>query len=85
MRTPLKLLFLSSALTLMIACGGDDGSNDSATTTSASGATVVSFVDQPTTTSEVSEQVPTNTDLPALGECPMMVFPDLSDVAGPGG
>ncbi|NDH46317.1 MAG: YHYH protein [Acidimicrobiia bacterium] len=90
MRTPLKLLFLSSALTLMIACGGDDGSTDSATTTSAlgtseSGATVVSIVDPTTTTSEVSEQVPTNTDLPALGECPTMVFPDLSDVAGPGG
>jgi hypothetical protein len=90
MRTPLKLLFLSSALTLMIACGGDDGSTDSATTTSASGTsesatTVVSIVDPTTTTSMVSEQVPTNTDLPALGECPMMVFPDLSDVAGPGG
>lgn len=48
---------------------------------STSSATATSGV---TTSMPASSVVPTNHDVPALGECPSAVFPDLSAVAGPG-
>jgi len=70
------------------ACGGSSGDSSPTTETKVDS--------EPTTTMVMSTEpevvateapaisVPTNSDLPKLGDCPTAVFPDLSSVAGAG-
>ncbi len=83
MRIPSRSIVVSSMFTLLAACGGG-GNTETSVAASEPATTVESTVAQSTTT-EALAIVPTDTALPALGECPTAVFPDLSAVAGPGG
>jgi len=84
MKISRHLALVAIALT-MVACSSSSGTNDSTVVP----ATAV--VDQTSTSeAEVVEteaptpDVPANNALPALGECPTSVFPDLTAVTGPG-
>ncbi len=78
------ILVGSLSIAAISACGGEDSASSSST--SAAAETMV--VDEATTVVEATEapapDVPANSALPALGECPTSIFPDLTAVTGPG-
>lgn len=84
-------LVVATSLFLVVGCS--DSSTrieplETSTTTAIteSGETTVDDDSSSTTAVDVSSAVvPANADVPAWGECPNAVFPDLSAVAGPGG
>ena len=83
MRISSTSIAVLSALSLFVACGGDDSAEPAATSPESS--TAVASTEAQSVTTEAVTIAPTNSDVPALGECPTAVFPDLSAVAGPGG
>jgi len=83
MRISSTSIAVLSALSLFVACGGDDSAEPAVTSPESS--TAVASTEAQSVTTEAVTIAPTNSDVPALGECPTAVFPDLSAVAGPGG
>lgn len=83
MRIHSRSILLLSVLTLITACGGENPAESSAVATDPDVTT--DFSVGSSTTTEALALVPRDTALPALGECPTAVFPDLGSVAGPGG
>ena len=83
-----------SLVVALVACSGSDPRVEPLETSTASEQSVNTegpevTVDDDTPSTEVHDTAPpdvvTDSDLPAWGECPNAVFPDLSVVAGPGG
>ena len=83
MRIPSRSILLLSVLSLIAACGGENSAASAVTSPESS--TAVASTEAQSVTTEAVTIAPTNSDVPALGECPTAVFPDLSAVAGPGG
>lgn len=82
---PSRSLLLLSASVVFVACGGAKSAESSEVAVDPSSEITIGSSVEPPSSTEALTIVPRDTSLPALGECPTAVFPDLSGVPGPGG